>query len=756
MSELTPNQVFRMSSGVVDAEGLYRILWVDHRCGEILIIPLDQHRRNGPKRVPLERVTTAIQNGTAEPATVKADPRALMSDEQLALVYPSKRLGQPSFPVKYRAEWWSIIEPIVAQAHRYFARQCSLNDLVEPRATERRASVHRIYEVLYRFWAAGSIPSAVLPATSRCGARGRPRAGGGFSLGRKKLLIGGDSAVVSNFKLTEKDIARLQFGWRQYLEPGSDVYDAYNKTITAFYYSHFEDDGGTPRAVQLPPEKRPSVHQFRYHGPRQPGGMSASRQLMGQREWFLNYRPLGGSPPRGFRHIGAVAQADAATNDLHLLSVFDRSKNVGTCHWILMVDEFTSVIAGVHVCWNVSGEAAQLAMLNAASSKVEFGARYGIKITDDDIPAIVFSHVRCDRGEFHNDSTRKKFAAINSGLEYVQTGRADLKGLCETDHGAMHGATSHKLPGTTRGRPRKRGEPDPALDACLNIYEFTGELLRAVIIHNTVATVEDRLTTEMIRDGVKPTRMSIWKWAKQKGYVSSAPCDYEHMIVNLCPQVEAVVKPNGIFLVHSSAESGGYSIVISRLRYVGAIAERREWFETSRRSGSFRITVFHNPFDLRKVWFVDTEYGLQTLDLVTDDPLLGRLANLRDLVVAETELAAVGRDIDQREGLQLRADAEAYRKVTVKKAQAEKKVALEKLGKAASKSARLRGRRENRVSELASTGNAPMLNPASNNIPAHEVDDNASTVVSLMSRQKSGRDQCRQAIEEWLDSGDDT
>lgn len=750
MTDLAPNQTIYIAPGVLAGiEGLLRILWFDEGLDQILLIPVDQSKRQGPQRKPL----TAVQ-GIAQHAPYRPDPRALMSDEELAQRYPRKTKSGDSFPVAYRTYWWSVIQPIIAEAHRYFSTEVSLNTIIRPRAAALGISARLIYEVVYRYWAAGSLRAAVLPYSVRCGGRGKPRAGKSVALGRKTVANHLLGEQQPNFRLSADDIEKLQFGWRMYLKPGTTVEAAYETTMGVFYYSHFEERNGEPLPQLLPRAERPSIRQFSYHGPRQKNGTTALRVQLSEREWLLKHRALDGLSPTGLRHIGAIGQADAATNDLHLVSVFDRTKIVGTCHWILIVDEFTTAIVGVHICWNVDAEAALLAVLNAASSKVEFCARYGVTVTDDEFPHAAFSTIRADRGEFFNHATLQKFEQINCALEYVQTGRADLKGAGEGGHHALHAKASHRLPGTTKGHPHERGEPNPALSACLNVYEFTAELLRAIVLHNTVETIEHRLSTEMIRDGITPTRMGIWRWAQQKGYVAHAGCHRDHLIVNLCPEGDAVVRANGVYLLYRGNESGSYEVVIDRLRYLGAVAEQHGWLEQARRRGHFRIRVRYNPFDLRTIWYLDSELGLQELQLITNDPMLGEVANLRELVLAETLLSKTSRDLKQGVGLQARSDAAVTRKAMIDQAQAEKNAPVQHLTKKPSKRALLANRRDNRAEEVAATQNAPMRNPGDSKRGV-SIDSRKGEIPPLPSPVSiDTSDLAVQAITAWLDEGD--
>ena len=751
MPEICLNQVLQIAPDQGLAPGLFRVIWVDHQGEGVMVIATDQKKRSPPIRFERTTLQAALSDGKALPVNVKPDPHALMTDAQLTTLYPPRSPSPISFPVAYRTFWWSVISPIVSQSERYFLGLTSLSQLIRPRAVETGASRQRIYQVLYQFWAKGSTNAALLPNSTRCGGPGKPRASSSRVLGRRRLqnVLAGEPS--NNYPLTAKDIDQLQFGWRSYLKPGINVKEAYGQTMRAFYVAEWVHSGNELQHRLKPVGERPSLKQFCYHGPNQMGGQQAWRMHLSQREYLLNHRPLDGLPNVGLRRIGAVGQADAATSDVHLVSAFDRSRIVGTCSHVLVVDEFTRLIVGFSVAWSVDTRVALLAVLNAASSKVDFCARYGITITEDDWPKAVFLKVLGDRGEFNSQASYDALAAIHCALELVQTGRGDGKGVVEGNNHVVHATVSHKLPGTTHGQHRKRGESEPALDACLDIHEYTAELIRAILHHNNIQPVPDLLTTEMLQDQVQPTRLAIWNWARQRGYVAYSNCPQDRLITALCSLMDAVVHADGIRLISQQSPSGADEILVMGLRYLGDVASRRCWLETARRRGTFRIQVYCNPYDLRQVWYLDPEFGLQVLSLVTNDVALGDRATLVDLLWAQTNVKVLTRDQEEIE-TQSRSNMALARETTVRNARDATVVAHACLPSTSSKRKRLSDRRQNRSEEVERSGKVS-LPP----MPAVEQQGNASDgqnpVVVTGGAEKSPAS-ALPSWERWLTEGD--
>lgn len=755
MTEILRNQVLNLTSGCFPVNNLVRVLWISAPDDRVVLIQIDQTQRKSPQMISLNSLRAAMGVVEAKAATLKPDPRSLMSDEQLATLYPNRSaVGHPPFVTTYRSYWWSVIEPIVREEERYFLGLCSLSGLIMPRSRELGISKQRIYQILYRYWAAGSVISAILPHSSRCGGKGKSRVGKQIPLGRKTLSARRKDVENSNYPLSEEDIYYLQFGWRNFIKKGIRVNEAYERMLRTYYASHWEQRNDSAAPVPILKESVPTLMQFRYHGERQDGGQKAWRMHLSELDWQMNHRPMAGKTSAGHRRIGAIGQADASPNDVHLVSMFDRKKIVGTCSWELIGDESIGMITGLYVGWTVDGEAAKLAMLNSASSKVDYCARYGIQITEDEFPKAHFNTLLVDRGEFNSMGVRKAMSGINTSLEYVQTGRGDLKPQVEAMHHTLHAITSHRLPGTTRGKHRGRGESDPALDACLNIHEFTADLIRAIIYHNTKAPVPHLLSTEMLQDGVQPTRMSIWQWARKKGYVAYMHCEEDQLITNLCPTIEGVVQADGVRLIAKNRSTGGYEVIVKRLRYLGPIAEQRNWLETARRRGKFRIQLYHNPYDLRQVWYLDPEAGLQALHLVTNDPLLEE-ATLHDLLFYRGELAELTQQVET-EARQERVEMGLERDTAVKNAQDEKKQEIQKLLKKPSKRSLLENRRDNRADEIAQSGKAstPLTQMISEKGPQDEPTDTDSIIPEEMPPDGTTDKNTPDPYKQWLDEGD--
>ncbi|GAB7540559.1 hypothetical protein CS8_002200 [Cupriavidus sp. 8B] len=309
------------------------------------------------------------------------------------------------------------------------------------------------------------------------------------------------------------------------------------------------------------------------------------------------------------------------------------------------------MVIGRYIGWAVNVEAVRYGLLNMWSSKVDYARRLGVEgVTDADIPAVMVRTLIVDRGEGNAAKVRDDLRKLGVELHVLPRGRADQKGLVEVQHSSDHSRVDHSLPGTTYGRKRDRGEKHPGENALLNIEEFSRMMLRADIRHNTTVPVPHLLTAEMRQDGVRPIRSEIWAWARRKGYVGYISCHRDVVVDALMDKTTAVVRENGIFLIAPVDEGRNREVVLTQFRYHGAYAADKKWLERARMNGIFRIDIKFNPYDLRRIFYLDPYSGYHELELQSQDssPVWG-VASLRDCVEDKLRISAEAGVENQRD-----------------------------------------------------------------------------------------------------------
>lgn len=733
-------------------ESIHRVLWFNEDDNIAVLIRIDKKPLLAPHITNYIKLCSWIDERKLLPKTIPPVPQQRLTDEKLTERYPAKnRKADPetnkrpevSAPVEYRNKWLSVIDDITPHLESVWRKKKSLYSVISIAAKKHSVPENETYQVLYRFLASGCARQSVISDRFLCGGKNDTRVGKGFNLGRLKTATKLNGLPNDNFPLDALWIQNIQDTYRETIKRGVSASSAYQTFLNLYCTISCSFINEKLDVEYLPIDRRPSKVQFIDHGSGDdPAEKIWRKQLVGK-EFEKNFKGLyGAAEPETFR-TGVSADVDSTSNDRYLVSVFNRLKGVGTAKSLPVVDVSTGYIFGFYVGWRVNSEAAKLAILNAASSKIEFCAKYGIHIKQEEWYSCLHAGFRADKGEFNAEVPRESLGNLNRSIEYVATGHPELRGGGEQAHRRLH---DHDANGSTYGKFRARGEKDHAKAADQNIFNYTRELIRRTIWHNNYAPVPHLLTTEMRQMGVKPTRRAILEWSMLNGYHHQIAYHEDDLVLALCPEINAVVTENGVFPIVKRNGDSGDQIILHELRYLGPFLKEYRWLEIARKNERWRIKIRMNPNDPTKVWYQDPDTGLHALTLATKDPLLGRIATVHDLIItrtAEIGPLSIVKDEADIAGAKMKLENSAERRVIA----AEKREQQKQAKKANQNSSTGADRRKNQQDEVAATGQAP--------IPIID----SSPPLPLVMPQKpppltvvdNNNNDTSKAIEQWLD-----
>lgn len=556
-----------------------------------------------------------------------------------------------------------------------------------------RVSKRRLYCAIHRYWASGCNRNSLLPEFAQCGAPNQPKKQE-RKLGRRNAAVKAGFSDLAGFVMADGAKSDLQIGWRNFLS-GRSVHEAYLETMAAFFRTGTEIKSGVELPILLPAHQRPSECQFRYWGPKGEDNQPAWRTYLGVNEWEKEHRPLPGSASDGIVAVGQCASLDSTSGDVHLVSVASRLKVVGPLTRITLLDGALGYIPGMYWGFDApSGATALQAIANAASDKVAFCARYGIEISADDWIPLAYKLYLGDNGELRNEQSMEALSQWGATVEYAESGRADRKPV-ESDHHSAQAKVDHRLPGTTFGRRKRRGEADPATKAALNHYEYVHQHILRILHHNNKARVPHLLTLEMRRDNVLPFRLNILKWMLANGYGTRFQPPVEILRAHFLPEFRAVIRGNGLFLLRPDCNDRR---LVYGVRFVGQYLLDAGLMEQGRKRVVATV-VRADPNDLSKAWLA-TPHGLMELVNVHPDKLQVVQATLCDLLAIQdaTHLANIlnRSDYDQTD-----VEFITTRDVKAEQAVKAKDAEISAAGGRPSKAALLKDRTANRALEKA-------------------------------------------------------
>jgi len=557
-----------------------------------------------------------------------------MSDEAIRLEYPPGKNSSESQMIQDRDRKWELISPIIDDyANGVLTDFMELKVRAGLRAVEARVSKGQMLDVIHRYFAYGCIKNALLSNYAACGAPAAPRIATSKKVGRKNAAALMGNVALEGKILTEEDRQNLKDGWRMFVRPGTKVEDAFWATTSAFYNTGYSLKNGYYTADLLNAELRPTLREFRYHGPLKEDDGAATRRIMGEGEWLKNHRELIGSARDGVIAFGQACSIDASPIDVNLVTCFDPLRPIGVGRAIVVTDIGFDLVVGWHVAiGGVGADDANMAILCAALDKTDELARYGLAdLPSEDFPYVFSSRILSDNGELRcikgiDENVRK----LGSRIEFIKSGRPDLNSVSESGHHSRNAGLNHHLIGTTKGKQRKRGQPLAISKALLNHYQYMRLLILWIHWRNTKQKVPHLLTTEMRRDNVEPTRIEMYRWAQQKGYVAGKPIDSVLLKSHLLTTYTASIRRNGLIL--HRANKGGSVELLSKVVFNDSYLATSGLIRSALNGGKKHIEVKVKPDDLSQIYFFDKN-GVHVIKNTSNDPLLVHEGCLNDIGV---------------------------------------------------------------------------------------------------------------------------
>lgn len=528
---LSENMIIKPGIGSSPIDWPHRLLMIDQELGIASAIALPgalgkngkriTHVR-GPKTFELKAIEEAVSCNVLVVTSYVAPGHWIMSDEEYVAAAATEKEGKKrERRLKLRDTAWELISPIVGDISiRDIARNPTrLRPKILKQASDRGENVTTVYRTLHIYLASGGVRSSLIPNLHLRGAPGKEKIQK-TKLGRKSRIERNEEIPEPRYKLTEADKQRLANG-NLLRGKGRTIEDAFLLT-SHVYWSKTGADGKT---ILLPANERPTIVEFRYWGKKR-NTIDARKKRIGSDAWMS--KVTAGSTQDQVRAVGQMAMIDSTSTDVYLVSTMSRLIKLPPMHRTIVKEVRSSAVIGFHVGWENPSSATSLqAVLSSAESKVEVCARFDIKIKDEDWPALLCKLYLADNGEMKAKYIKEAEDEFRFGVEYVKSYSGQSKSDVENQHHTDHKRLDHKLPGTTKGKQRERGEAHPAGDALWNYFEYMHEFLSMVIEYNN-EEVSHLAPTAMLKEGVAPTRINILKWMMERNMRADIPCQVEH------------------------------------------------------------------------------------------------------------------------------------------------------------------------------------------------------------------------------------
>lgn len=670
-----------------------RLLWMDAERFQVITIDVyDKHA------MPVLRTYSELAQALAERNAYIVSPEP---PEFAALRRPEHDIK--ALHKKRRDTAWALIEELIANGDIQFLTNAKQRgQCIAHAAAQKGTPKKTIYAYLRRYWQAGQVKNALLPAYARSGGKGK-----------RRLALDGDEHTASRLgkpsaaarvateqtgiRITPEIERRFERGIKRYYETKDKhpLSVAYELTLKRFFAEklipdpkHLPKPGERQRIIPvLPPAERlPTFNQFRYwyeHVCRDL--VRAHRLRHGSREHELKARAItGDSTQMGFGP-GSLYQIDATIADANLVSALDRIRLIGRPVVYHCVDVFSHAFTGIAVSLEgPSWIGAMLALDNATRDKVAFCAEYGVSITEDEWPCRHLPEaVLADRGEFENYDASNLVNSLGMRVHNTSPYRGDMKGLVERSFGVSNERFIKFVPGAVH-KKRVPGDRDERLDAVLTLNEFRELLIYRVLLHNMDEYLKDyKKDVFMIPDHVEPYPLELWNWGiTRNGHLLERP--QEIIRLNLLPRKICSVTPRGIHFEN-------------QLYYTSDMAIREGWFSRARIRGNWKIEVVFDPRSTDYVYLrTDGGLGLEQCHLTESSRTFRHqdLYDAQDFFALELQAMQASRS----RTLQGRATLHSRREQVVGEAKEKTELARRRAG-VQGKGSRLKNIRANRQQE---------------------------------------------------------
>jgi len=559
---LTANQIILNRTD----DSSFRSLWISSDREEAYWISLSSNRQV-PERMPVAEIEAGLLSGQY----------AIAVDS-----FSGRGSNPSSSAVRRRDEIWNLISEIVIQepaVYHLHERSRMLREISQRSGIQ----TSNLYKYLARYWKGGMTPNALLPFFENRGKSGIPLSGKEQRRGRKK------SPGAEGKSLTPEDIQHFTdaiLTWYMGTEKLT-LEKVYKNMQDTWYVTR--DENGIP--VSLDPDQVPSRSQFLYWHQKNKNILAEVKSRGGDKNYPLKSRASIEKTETFLSGPCASSQIDATIADIFLVSQDNREKIVGRPTMYFLMDSFSRIVLGMHITLeSPSWKSASMCILNSMEDKVEFCAKYGIQITEEDWPCHHIPNVLVgDRGEMESVAADLLVNQLNIRIENMPPYRGDLKGIIEQHFHLIDVDLAH-LPGKMGKDYGERCTRDYRLNARLTLSEFIAIILHYVLLYNNHHYMENYgKTLQMRQMSIRPIPRDLWNFGMK--YLSGAQRTLSKAAVRyaILPTEKASITDHGI--------------LFRGLFYGCDQGFREHWFDSARVSGREAITVSFDPRDASFIYF---------------------------------------------------------------------------------------------------------------------------------------------------------
>jgi hypothetical protein len=224
----------------------------------------------------------------------------------------------------------------------------------------------------------------------------------------------------------------MGLAWKKHKTKTVSVDIAYDRMLKEFYAEELTWVNNKMEVKLLPLGSYPSIDQFKRWGPRREGNITAKSTNSGETSHRNRAALRSGMTRTSVLALGVLGQIDTTPCDQNLVSEASRLKILRTPYKAEVTDSLIGYVCGIHVGFEHPCTSTNLlAILNAATSKVEFCAGYGTDIKDDQWLSLSFRRFLADNGEMKSEAGMASVEEMESSIEFCESYFGERKAVVE-------------------------------------------------------------------------------------------------------------------------------------------------------------------------------------------------------------------------------------------------------------------------------------------------------------------------------------
>jgi|TARA_R100000027_G_scaffold1715_1_gene1888 hypothetical protein len=554
-----------------------------------------------PKRpflMPIDEVTSLVKSKLAE--TVEHDfPNFLLKkDHELS-----------ENDIKKRNEALEALSPILESPetrHRYLFGDSFgiVADLIHQSGRSKKFVTSNLNKYFYY----GGFKNALLPGYYKCGQNYAPPL-------RPVILKDGTPSLASkrgrrtkygeeHRGITQQDIDNIK-AFSKHIPSGEKVVleDLFRRYCSKHFMvtmsiSANGETRSTKEKVLLPERHLISKRSFVRQLKKVVRKIDFIRKRVGPVSYDRNHKGKPGVARQGLRGATSRYEIDATIADVYIQYIFSKDKSLATGRPVifLVIDSFSGMIVGLHVCFDgPNWHGASQALFNAMTSKVDFCAQYGIEISEEEWPCQhVCSEITFDRGGENSDTNLSGLVKVRSGINIINVAayhRGDAKGIVEKTFDILQESSIKFEAGKVIKAPSKE-EPHASNKAIYTMDEFMRILIQSILLANRTQLRKNTHNFEMEQDDVLMTPLDIWNWSI-KNSIISPKISKGRLRMTFLPEKEATITDKGV--------------LFNGLYYNSEHAMKHRWYDIAKNEGRRKISVRYTSTSTNHIWYQDED-----------------------------------------------------------------------------------------------------------------------------------------------------